>query len=69
MAIDNQGPRPNYQSTILPLTYLRNKGSIHGSPRDVEREARHEKWVGGAYWDLSEITERQSSISSPREIL
>ena len=69
MAIDNQGPRPNYQSTILPLTYLRNKGSIHGSPRDVEREARHEKWVGGAYWDLSEITERQSSISSPTEIL
>ena len=59
MAINNQGARPNYQSTIAPLTYLSNKGSINGSPRDAEREAKHERWIGGAYWDLSEITERQ----------
>ncbi|KAI9456442.1 catalase, partial [Boletus coccyginus] len=57
MAIDNQGPRPNYQSTIAPLTYLRNKGSAYGATRDPDREATHERWIGGAYWDLSEVTE------------
>ena len=69
MAINNQGARPNYQSTIVPLTYLRNKGSVHGSARDAEREAKHEKWIGGAYWDLSEVTERQSSTSTSREAM
>lgn len=59
MAINNQGARPNYQSTIVPLTYLRHKGSANGAARDAEREANHEKWIGGSYWDLSEITERQ----------
>lgn len=62
MNINNQGARPNYQSSILPLSYLRNKGSSHATPRDLEREARHERWIGGAYLDLAEITERQSSI-------
>jgi catalase len=57
MAINNQGARPNYQSTIVPLTYLRHKGSVNGAARDAEREAKHEKWIGGAYWDLSEVTE------------
>jgi catalase len=57
MAINNQGARPNYQSSTAPLTYVENKGAIHGSPRDREREANHETWVGGAYWDLSEVTE------------
>jgi len=57
MAFNNQGLRPNYQSTISPLSYVNHKGSIHGAPRDFEREKRHETWLGGAYWDLSEITE------------
>ncbi|KAH0828607.1 catalase [Lanmaoa asiatica] len=57
MAFINQGARPNYQSTISPLSYIRNKGSAYGAARDTEREATHERWVGSAYWDLSEITE------------
>jgi len=57
MAIDNQGARPNYQSTIAPLTYLSNKGSAYGAARDLDRDARHERWLGGAYWDLSDVTE------------
>jgi catalase len=58
MAFNNQGARPNYQSSITPLTYLNNKGSAHGAPRDQEREATHENWLGGAFWDLTEVTER-----------
>ncbi|KAG2068674.1 catalase-domain-containing protein [Suillus decipiens] len=57
MAFNNQGARPNYQSSITPLTYLNNKGSIKGTPRDYERSKKHETWLGGAFWDLSEITE------------
>ncbi|KAF8841477.1 catalase-domain-containing protein [Paxillus ammoniavirescens] len=57
MAINNQGARPGYQSTIAPLTFLKYKGAINGSPRDYERAAKHETWIGGAFWDLSEVTE------------
>ncbi|KAF9219293.1 catalase [Gyrodon lividus] len=57
MTINNQGVRPNYQSTVAPLTYLRPRGAITSNPRDYEREAKHETWIGGAFWDLSEITE------------
>lgn len=69
MNFNNQGARPNYQSSIVPLTYLSHKGSINGAVRDREREAAHERWIGGAYWDLAELTERQSSTSSPREVM
>ena len=55
---NNQGARPNYQSTISPLTYNGKKGSLDGAARDYAREAKHESWVGGAFRDLSEITER-----------
>ncbi|KAG2097734.1 catalase-like domain-containing protein [Suillus discolor] len=57
MAFNSQGARPNYQSSITPLTYVSNKGSKNGTPRDYERAKQHESWVGGAFWDLSEITE------------
>ncbi|EIW78857.1 catalase [Coniophora puteana RWD-64-598 SS2] len=57
MAFSNQGPRPNYQSSIAPLTYQQNKFSIVGCVRDVEREVAHENFLAGAYLDLSEITE------------
>jgi catalase len=57
-AYNNQGPRPNYQSTISPLSYNGRKGAIDGGARDSVRDAKHETWVGGAYRDLSEVTER-----------
>ncbi|KAH7919982.1 catalase-domain-containing protein [Leucogyrophana mollusca] len=57
MNFSSQGARPNYQSSITPLTYLSNKGSINGAARDRERSIKHENWLGGAFWDLSEITE------------
>ncbi|EGN94351.1 hypothetical protein SERLA73DRAFT_125862 [Serpula lacrymans var. lacrymans S7.3] len=57
MTINSQGARPNYQSSFAPLTYVKNKGSINGAARDYEREAKHDNWVGGAFWDLAETTE------------
>jgi len=53
----SQGARPNYASTIQPLTYAGRKGDINGSVRDAERQQRHENFVGGAWRDLSEVTE------------
>jgi len=54
----NQGARPNYQSSITPLTYKNHQGAINGAVRDGhKRSLKHETWVGGAFWDLSEITE------------
>ena len=50
MAFTNQGPRPNYQSSISPLTYK-------GRPYE-EKEIKHETWVGNARLELSEINER-----------
>lgn len=47
MAFDNQGTRPNYQSSLVPLTYK-------AKPYDI---ADHETWLGAATTDLSFITE------------
>ena len=48
MAFNNQGNRPNYQSSIQPLTY---------KPRSYFIE-EHEKFLANAIVDLSEVTER-----------
>jgi catalase len=53
----SQGSRPNYQSSIQPLTYAGKKATIDSSVRDEARVAQHEAFVGGAWRDLSEITE------------
>ncbi|CDO73370.1 hypothetical protein BN946_scf185013.g3 [Trametes cinnabarina] len=47
MAFNNQGSRPNYQSSIVPLQY---------KAKAYENVA-HEIWLGTAQADLSEITE------------
>ncbi|KAI0795152.1 catalase [Abortiporus biennis] len=47
MAIDNQGWRPNYQSSLIPLEY---KAKPY-------QQAKHEEWLGYAGADLSFITE------------
>lgn len=60
---NNQGNRPNYQSSIQPLTYISNKETLEADCRNQERMARHENFIGGAYRDLGEITERESCIS------
>jgi catalase len=57
MAFNNQGARPNYQSTISPLSYAGRKGAIDGAAKDQQREVTHERWIGSAYRDLSEVTE------------
>lgn len=65
MAFNNQSNRPNYQSTISPLTYLQRKFDLTGHPAGShDRIAKHEAWVTGAFLDLSEITERKSSNPS-----
>ncbi|TFK24096.1 catalase [Coprinopsis marcescibilis] len=56
-AFVSQGSRPNYASTIQPLTYADKKGDINASACDLERQAKHENFIGGAWRDLSEITE------------
>ena len=55
----SQGNRPNYQSSIQPLTYAGKKGTIDSSARDLERELKHEIFIGGAWRDLNEVTERE----------
>jgi catalase len=52
MAFNNQGSRPNYQSTILPLN--------HPKPKYTTRD--HERFLGAAAAELSEITERALSV-------
>lgn len=47
MAFDNQGTRPNYQSSLVPLTYK-------AKPYE---QVKHETWLGAANTDLSFITE------------
>ncbi|EJF63962.1 catalase [Dichomitus squalens LYAD-421 SS1] len=47
MAFNNQGPRPNYQSSIAPLNYK-------AKPYE---NVEHEVFLGTAQADLSEITE------------
>ena len=59
MAFVNQGNRPNYQSSISPLSYQGKEGPLDGSVRDVERQRKHENFIHGAWRDLSEITERE----------
>ena len=49
MAFDNQGTRPNYQSSLVPLTYK-------AKPYE---QVKHELWLGHAAADLSFITERE----------
>lgn len=51
MAIDNQSHRPNYQSSLVPLTY---------KPKSYE-QVKHELWLGHAAADLSFVTERKCS--------
>lgn len=46
-AFTNQGNRPNYQSSIQPLSYLKPRYDI----------SQHEQFIGGALFDLSVITE------------
>ena len=52
MAIDNQGTRPNYQSSLVPLTYK-------AKPYE---QVKHESWLGHANVDLSFITERKCPL-------
>lgn len=47
MAFNNQGSRPNYQSSIQPLTYKSRAYST----------AKHEQFIGALVADLSEVTE------------
>ena len=49
MAFINQGSRPNYQSSIQQLTYRKKP----------YQNVKHEKYLGYAILDLSEITERE----------
>lgn len=55
----SQGSRPNYQSSLEPLTFDGAKGTLEGGARDVARESAHENFVGAAFRDLGEITERE----------
>ena len=55
----SQGSLPNYQSSLKPLDYGNKKGTIDSGSRDQERQARHEAFVGGAWRDLSFVTERE----------
>lgn len=63
----SQGNRPNYASTIQPLHYEGRKGAIDASARDLEREARHENFIGGAWRDLSQVTECEYTIACVRQ--
>ncbi|KAF5353878.1 hypothetical protein D9756_007309 [Leucocoprinus leucothites] len=66
MAFVNQGNRPNYQSSIQPLSYQGRKGHIDATVRDIGRLRAHENFVGGAWRDLGEITELD--FEQPREL-
>ena len=60
MTFVSQGSAPNYQSSLAPLTYSAPAKTINHKVRDVEHLARHEAFIGGAWRDLSVITERAS---------
>jgi len=53
----SQGSRPNYQSSLQPLSYVSKPGNLEAGKRDHERIKRHEAFIGGAWRDLTEITE------------
>ncbi|GAA5862269.1 hypothetical protein JCM5353_006359 [Sporobolomyces roseus] len=55
-AFYNQGPRPNYQSSLQTLNYKKN-------PYDI---SEHEQFLGGAVQDLSEVTELD--FEQPRDL-
>jgi catalase len=59
MAFVNQGNRPNYQSSISPLTYAGRPTTLEASVNDLQRAAKHENFIGGAYRYLSVISERE----------
>lgn len=61
----SQGNRPNYASTIQPLSYVSRKGAMDSTARDYEREFKHENFIGGAFRDLSEITECECPLFTP----
>ncbi|KIY67231.1 catalase [Cylindrobasidium torrendii FP15055 ss-10] len=52
---DSQGARPNYQSTILPLSYAGAKNTLDGGANDISLD--HVNFIGRAYRDLSVLTE------------
>nr|AAY87889.1 catalase [Taiwanofungus camphoratus] len=56
MAFSNQGSRPNYQSSLVPLEYK-------SKPYE---EVQHETWLGAANADLSFVTELD--FEQPREL-
>jgi len=62
----SQGSLPNYQSSLKPLKYGTKKGAIDSGSRDEERQARHEAFVGGAWRDLSFVTELD--FEQPRDL-
>lgn len=49
MNVVSQGARPNYQSSIAPLSYKKTLST-----------EEHESFIGSAVSDLSEVTERTS---------
>jgi len=51
----SQGARPNYQSSIQPLSYRAPKSAQDAVLR--ESSEKHEKWLAGVYRDLSEVNE------------
>jgi len=55
----SQGNTPNYQSSIRPNAYVRNKGTLEASANDQKRLATHESFVAAAWRYLSEMTERK----------
>ncbi|PPQ84676.1 hypothetical protein CVT25_014207 [Psilocybe cyanescens] len=57
MTFISQGSAPNYQSSIHPLAFKAPKAAVEHSARDVARLERHEAFIGGAWRDLSVITE------------
>ncbi len=68
MAINNQAHRPNYQSSLVPLTSVSydrillsglqsNKLYYRYKTKPYEN-IQHEIWLGHANVDLSQITER-----------
>lgn len=61
----SQGPRPGYDSSISRLTYGGKPGTLEAGVRDVGRWAHHENFIGGAYRDVPEITERTSHTMMP----
>ena len=55
----SQGSRPNYQSSIQPLTY---KAKVYA-------DVKHELWLGHASAFLHEITERELAPIFPKYAL